>query len=302
MIFLALIPAIALMIFVYLMDRKEKESPKVLWTCFLLGVVSTIPAVAFELVVDLFESFVMTRGSFLYAFFDSICVVALAEEGCKYLMLRLRTWNHRGFNCMYDGIVYAVFVSMGFAAFENVIYVINGDVSTALLRMFTAVPSHAVDAVFMGVFYSHAKQAALNGDRSKRITNTILALLVPIATHGIYDSLISLEEEIVGDLIVSLAYLAWIGVVVLSFTAAFVVIFVTSKKDHFFYVKNITGATYIPVPQPAPTAMPVQQPVPAQATVPISLRPGNWICRCGAINGNNFCPRCGTAIENAAWK
>ena len=79
-------------------------------------------------------------------------VVAAVEEGSKFFFLYRRTWHDPNFNFRYDAIVYAVFVSLGFAAFENVKYVFNYGLSVALPRAILAIPGHMGFAVFMGFF------------------------------------------------------------------------------------------------------------------------------------------------------
>ena len=97
-------------------------------------------------------------------------VVALSEEGFKYLLLKKRTWYSGEFNCQFDGIVYAVFVALGFALWENISYVLMYGLGTAAVRAVTAVPGHACFGVFMGAFYGLAKRNANIGDeyRSSR--------------------------------------------------------------------------------------------------------------------------------------
>lgn len=79
-------------------------------------------------------------------------VVALSEEGFKYLLLKKRTWYSSEFNCQFDGVVYAVFVALGFALWENISYVLMYGLGTAAVRAVTAVPGHACFGVFMGRF------------------------------------------------------------------------------------------------------------------------------------------------------
>ena len=61
-------------------------------------------------------------------------IVAFSEEGAKYFLLRRRTWHSAAFNCQFDGVVYAVFVALGFALWENISYVLMYGLSTALVR------------------------------------------------------------------------------------------------------------------------------------------------------------------------
>ena len=115
-------------------------------------------------------------------------VVALSEEGFKYLLLRYRTWKEPNFNCTFDGVVYAVFVSMGFAIIENIKYVFAYGLATALVRAVTAVPGHACFGVFMGVFCGLAKRHQSDPDGGAACRKYgIAALVVPVLLHGLYD-------------------------------------------------------------------------------------------------------------------
>lgn len=257
---LAVIPAIVLMIFIYKKDRREKEPFKLLMKCFWFGVLSIIPAVLFEYLGEyLFESDIQV-GSYYYAVVDAFIVTAFSEELFKFVALKMKTWKSPDFNCKYDGIVYAVFVGMGFALFENVMYLIDGTLSDALLRMLVAVPGHACYAVFMGFFYSRAKQASLYGNKRMVRRNNFLALFVPIILHGIYDCLISVEEEVIGEDPMTVCVLLWITFVLAMFIFSFVLINRTSKGDMPFSMQRVT-----------------------------------WECSCGNINNGKFCTKCGAA-------
>ena len=76
--------------------------------------------------------------------------VGLIEEGSKFFFLYRFTWKDKAFNYRFDGIVYAVFVSLGFAALENVFYVFNYGTGVALQRALLTIPGHMSFAVYMG--------------------------------------------------------------------------------------------------------------------------------------------------------
>ncbi|MDO5382627.1 MAG: PrsW family glutamic-type intramembrane protease [Eubacteriales bacterium] len=187
LVFLALVPTIALMVFIYYKDSCEKEPVGLLIQLFLLGVVSIIPAIILELIGTAFLDVFVPVGSIMYHFFDAFFVVALAEEGGKFLFLYIRTWHAKEFNFKFDGIVYAVFVSLGFATLENILYVVDGGISTAVMRALLSVPSHAIDAVFMGYYYGKAKFCEASGDRNGKNNNLLLSFAVAMALHGFYD-------------------------------------------------------------------------------------------------------------------
>ena len=120
-------------------------------------------------------------------------VVAVSEEGFKYLLLKWRTWRSPFFNCQFDGVVYAVFVSLGFALWENIGYVLRYGLGTALLRAVTAVPGHACFGVFMGVWYGLAKKYASLGLTGRARLCRLLCLLLPALLHGAYDFIASYD-------------------------------------------------------------------------------------------------------------
>ena len=184
----AIIPAIFLLVYVYRADRLEPEPPTLLLRLIFYGIAATLFALAAEhagsLVLGMF--FGKRRTRLYYVLFFG-CVVALAEEGAKYYLLKKSTWNHPAFDCQFDGVVYAVFVSMGFALWENITYVMRYGLGTALIRAVTAVPGHACFGVFMGVFYGLAKRKELRGEKEQAGFCRLLALFIPVLAHGTYD-------------------------------------------------------------------------------------------------------------------
>ena len=165
LLLLALAPACVLLFYIWKKDKSEKEPPGLLLLLFFGGVLSCLPASILETllitpieqafgfddattIADGGVSFVI--GSFLEYFFG----VALVEEGLKFLVMFLLTHKSRHFNSLFDGMIYAIFVSLGFAAFENIFYVFDYGVGTALVRAVMSVPGHMFFAVFMGYYYS----------------------------------------------------------------------------------------------------------------------------------------------------
>ena len=182
----ALIPAIALLGYIYWRDRKSPEPVKQLLKATAWGVLS-IPLTL--CIVNPLQSVGLIVDD-AYTFADAINIsflgAAIPEELSKLLVLWLVLRKNPFFDERMDGIVYAVCVSLGFAGLENIMYVI-GDadwMSVALTRAFTAVPGHFCFGVIMGYFYSLAKF----GTQKKRYYSA-MALIAPIVAHGIYDTI-----------------------------------------------------------------------------------------------------------------
>ena len=183
----AVIPAVILLIRIYKADRLEKEPTGLLVALVLMGVLATVPAIALEQVGSMLLEQFFAENSLAYNAILYFVIVAYAEEGSKYLLLRRRTWYHPAFNCQFDGVVYAVFVSLGFALWENIGYVAMYGFSTALLRAVTAIPGHACFGVFMGVWYGAAKKYDARGDYERARTCRFHALCFSALLHGAYD-------------------------------------------------------------------------------------------------------------------
>ena len=153
---LALAPIIAIISFIYLKDKYDKEPKLLLFYCFLFGAfvsifITTLFYILFDYIIVLKDSDVVEQ--FIRAFF----IVGFTEEFSKYIIVRYYAQTRDAFNEPYDGIIYAVMVSMGFAATENIFYVLEGGYQVALLRAFTAVPAHATFAILMGYYMGKAK-------------------------------------------------------------------------------------------------------------------------------------------------
>ena len=153
-------------------------------------------------------------------------MIGLCEEGAKYLLLKKLTWRSPSFDCRYDGIVYAVFLSLGFALWENIAYVVQYGLATALLRAVTAIPGHASFGVFMGAWYSQAKYMEYVGNEPKSSFYRKLALLVPLVLHGIYDFIALRQSD--GDTVT-----LFLGFIVIMFAAAFITLKRMAKHDRY---------------------------------------------------------------------
>ena len=215
LIAVAIIPAVALCLFVYLKDRREKEPFGLLLLLLGAGMFACLPAYYMEeSAIGYLDAQGITSPR-LYVFIEAFFCVALVEEFLKLFFLKLITRKSRHFNYFFDGIVYAVFVSLGFALLENVLYATDYGMKTALLRAVTAIPGHASFGVLMGCWYStwmvHQKAADLEAEyhRDGRIvsrrqfspkTGKINALLVPVLAHGFYDYCCMSEGDRLNDL------------------------------------------------------------------------------------------------------
>lgn len=185
MLIAALLPAILLLLYIWKKDPQQ-EPTSWLAKAFAWGVAICIPVSFVELAIQAMLFGIDGEPTTLIGTTaDAFIVAALPEEAFKLLALWLVLRKNPFFDEHFDGIVYAVFIGLGFAAIENVVYVFSEEewVAVAITRALLAVPGHYAFAIMMGYYYSiyhfidHSKRAAVN------------VLLVPVLFHGVYDAL-----------------------------------------------------------------------------------------------------------------
>lgn len=204
---LAVAPGLIILIYVYAKDKVEHEPLSLILKLLLFGVISCLPASILEPVIEAKNYY--TPGSLEYAAFNAFAVAALCEELSKFLLLRLGSWKHEAFNYRFDGVVYGATVAIGFAVLENVMYVFTYGFQTAIVRAVMSVPLHAFCGIIMGAYYSKAKFAEVN-KKSGVIFNSILAVLVPLIIHGIYDTFAMMEDVSYQSLLIGFVIIMYI--------------------------------------------------------------------------------------------
>ncbi len=179
LLFISLGPVLIIAFYIYSRDKYEKEPLSVLLKALFAGVVIVLPVVLIEKLLDSFS--VETEG-LSSAAYTAFIVAGFTEEGMKFLAFYFFFWNNRNFNEKFDGIVYAVYIALGFAGIENILYVFTGGYGVGIVRALTAVPAHALFGVVMGFYFGLARF----NPRRKPIY-LILAFLLPFLFHGLYD-------------------------------------------------------------------------------------------------------------------
>ena len=190
MLFFATLPVILILVVVYNSD-KSKEPLPLLMELFVFGILSCFLVVVISNALEFIFPFIAKETksmNFIEIILYAFLAVALVEELCKWLVVYIIGYHNKEFDELYDIIVYAVFVSLGFAFMENVIYIFYlGDLSTAIIRAVSAIPGHACDAIFMGYYLSLAKEYHYQNRRDLEIKNIIMSIIMPTIIHGIYD-------------------------------------------------------------------------------------------------------------------
>lgn len=193
---LALFPIFVIGFFIYKADKIEKESTKILGRVFLGGILATFITLVLSGFLEMTFPFFATSNEENLNIFTLIPYyfigVALIEEFSKWIFVYLFCWKSREFDYLYDAIVYCVFASLGFAAFENILYVfLNGGIGVGIMRSLLAVPGHAFFAVFMGYYLGLSKLTSIKKNNQKAKKYFIMSIIIPTLLHGLYDYLLS---------------------------------------------------------------------------------------------------------------
>ncbi len=197
---ISLAPVFIILFYVYFRDKYEKEPMGMLLKAITVGAVVVVPVLFAGHFLEGVKPSMPLEGD---AFYTSFITAGFIEESFKFLGLYLLIWRNPNFNEKFDGIVYAVFVSLGFAAVENIMYVSEGGNKVALVRALTAVPAHALFGIRMGYYFGVAHMY-----KEFRMAFLIKALFIPVLLHGIYDFMLLSKINIL--LLAFVPYLVWL--------------------------------------------------------------------------------------------
>ena len=184
----AVAPAAFLLHFVYVRDKYEREPLRLVLRVYFISFLTVLPAAILEFIGQA-QLNAADQNELVQAALLAFFIVGFAEEGTKFIFLRWLAFKHAEFDEVYDGVLYAVAVSLGFATVENVMYVfayseLGLRLGVIVFRALLAVPLHALLGVLMGYYVGRAKFAP---DPSSRSRFLWLALVLPALLHGLYD-------------------------------------------------------------------------------------------------------------------
>ena len=202
LLFISLAPIFIIAFYIYSRDIYEKEPLSYLLKALSIGAIIVLPVVFIEKQLsapaDKLEG--ISNAAWI-----AFIVAGLTEEGMKYLAFLLFFWKSSNFNERFDGIVYAVYISLGFAGIENILYVFSGGYSVGIVRALTAVPAHALFGVVMGYYFGLAKFYP-----KFRGVYLILAFFLPFVFHGLYDFLLMANSPFFLSIFIPLFIYFWI--------------------------------------------------------------------------------------------
>lgn len=182
LLLLSLAPVLIIAFYIYNRDRYEKEPVPLLLKALFAGSLTILPVLIIEkLLLAVYKG----PEGISEAAYTAFVVAGFTEECFKFLVLWLFFWRNKNFNEKFDGIVYGVYIALGFAAVENLIYVFQGGFSVGIIRALTAVPAHALFGIMMGYNFGLARFNA-----KFRGLNLAGAFVIPFISHGAYDFLL----------------------------------------------------------------------------------------------------------------
>jgi RsiW-degrading membrane proteinase PrsW (M82 family) len=198
----ALAPCLFLLWYFYTRDKYEPEPKKLILRIFFLGAVFVIPAGVVEYL--LLMPLQKYAGLWAVAFLESFFIVAPIEEVCKFLVVKKWIYGSLEFDEVMDGVVYGVAASLGFAALENIFYVVESGIGVGIMRALLSVPGHAFFGAILGYWLGMAR---FNKDKEKAYLTK--GVLLAVFFHGLFNFLLltrSVLSLLVFGLILFLAF------------------------------------------------------------------------------------------------
>ncbi|MBA9027227.1 MULTISPECIES: glutamic-type intramembrane protease PrsW [Bacillaceae] len=192
-------PGLALLCYFYLKDQYDSEPVSAVLKTFLYGVSLVLPIMFLQYVLQ-------TENVFTSQFGEAFLKASLLEEFIKWFFLLYIIYPFAVFDEPYDGIVYGVSVSLGFATMENILYLIANGVEHALGRAILPVSSHALFGVIMGYYLGKAKFS----NTHKKLF-LFLSLSVTVFLHGMYDFILLTDRFWIYLILPFMIFLWWLA-------------------------------------------------------------------------------------------
>lgn len=217
LIVLSLIPIFLILNIIYAEDKIEKEPIKLLILVFIGGIISLFLTKFLASKYQYYLPFLIEENPGLEAykiFLISFGEIGLIEELCKWLILYILIWHNKEFNYIYDAIVYAVFISLGFATIENFFYLWDTDFATLIVRSLFTIPGHAFFGIIMGYFFGYAKYYSKMEYKYNSFKYMYTSLFSVIILHGLFDYFLAFNNKY--STIIFIGYTLLLGVIAIT--------------------------------------------------------------------------------------
>lgn len=184
--FFCIVPSIFFLHYIYKKDYMEKEPMFLLFILFGAGILACVLSIFTQTIlikIFPFLLFPVKKLTTLEIFFKTFVSIALVEESFKWLFLYFIAYHHKKIKHVYDLVVHASFVSLGFATLENIIYCysyISQGLILVIARGLISIPCHLCLGVIMGHYISLAKE-------KKKRSFLFLSIFLPVLFHFFYN-------------------------------------------------------------------------------------------------------------------
>lgn len=232
LILISCVPVIILLKIIYDNDKIEKE-PK--WLLFLIFIGGCISFIVTKELTKIYSYYMPELLQITQETFDLMLIsfagIAIIEEVSKYIILNIFTWRSKYFNEVYDAVLYSVFISLGFCVIENIVYLMDGNIQTLILRSAFSVPAHTCFGILMGYNYGFSKYYSKNTIDGEQFYYRYAAFFFPVIFHGAYDYILSSNQE--NTLIIFLIYIFIMGSVCINFIIKLIKFKLTFKNRKY---------------------------------------------------------------------
>ena len=176
---IAFAPGLLWVWFFYKKDKFEPEPKKIIIVTFILGIVATIPA---GILNNTLIRSSIEQANILYLFFAAFFVIGPVEEISKYMAIRVYALKSKEFDEPIDAMLYSVVAALGFATFENFLYISIFGPSLILMRAITGCLGHAGFSGIVGYYVGKAKFS------SHKSNNPLFkGLAIAAFSHGLFN-------------------------------------------------------------------------------------------------------------------
>jgi len=189
------------------LDKYEKEPERLIYLVFFAGILATIPSIILEFPLQLTAH---GKPLPLKDLFLGLLWVGVVEEFFKYLAVRLTVYRSNEFNEVMDGMIYMISAALGFAAMENIGYMIGLGFFVGALRAILSYLGHVSFSAILGYYLGKAK---IEGQRSWLWVGFIWA----ICLHWFYDAFFVVGTIQSSGGFIFLGFLVWLFGLILTF-------------------------------------------------------------------------------------
>ena len=193
---LCVIPSMLILWYIYIKDKSEKEPFYLIIILFIGGIISCLISILISIISKQYIPYLNMNYynmNIFEIFVKVFVVITLSEELTKWIINYITIWRNKNFKHIYDPIIYSACTALGFATFENIIYVTNyhnNGIMIAIMRGLISIPSHAVFGIYSGFYLGISKNAYVCDKKDKALKYKILSILVPIILHFTFDILL----------------------------------------------------------------------------------------------------------------